>query len=245
MTHQHVSCVTCSSPIPNKFKQNKNKLYVSSYCKDRGPEPDLFLVTSPVSVSISLSHSFGHLVIKDSKMEIDVRRPRYGWCHNDVQYRAIFPTVFSHWQPPSLGDPLGIPWGSLGDPRGHRLRFWAAPRQMMVDPCLVNQQITRRLSWLLVFGCFLGGNKTCFTDFAPLTLGSQSTSEHQQTIDEIWSGDFSTDVAMNSLQETLKMIGIWGLSGKPAVTPWDFFFPLAKVDPSISINYSYIVCSSW
>jgi len=46
---------------------------------------------------------------------------------------------------------------------------------MMVDPCLVNQ----------VFGCFLGVNKTCFTDFAPLTLGSQSTSEHQQTIDEI------------------------------------------------------------
>ena len=57
--------------------------------------------------------------------------------------------------------------------------------------------------------------------------------------------DFSTDVAMNSLQETLKMIGIWGLSGKPAVTPWDFFVYLAKVDPNISINYSYIVCSSW
>ena len=148
-------------------------------------------------------------------------------CHISNIFQQCFPIDNLH--------PLGIPWGSLGDPRGHRLRFWAAPRQMMVDPCLVNQ----------VFGCFLGVNKTCFTDFAPLTLGSQSTSEHQQTIDEIWSGDFSTDVAMNSLQETLKMIGIWGLSGKPAVTPWDFFVYLAKVDPNISINYSYIVCSSW
>jgi hypothetical protein len=163
------------------------------------------------------------------------------WCPISCHIsNSVFPLTTSiPWG--SLGDPLGIPWGSKG-PQAQVLSCTSPDDGWPMSGESTNHA---KIELIVSFWMFSWGKQNVFywlcTTDTWKSINIRTSANHWWDLIRRFQHGRGDEFSTRNTQNDRHLGPVW----KTSCHTLGFFFPLAKVDPSISIYYSYIVCSSW